>query len=177
MHVKRQWRRLRFTEKFVRDVALSLKLPRRLVQYFWHHSDEAVEWPPAVGLRKAVALFTQINRYHARHGDAMECFVCLEIPREGLKSVCCRRVVCRSCASDIVNRAKAGDEAYQQCVWCRSRRMDSLQANFENMEDHENVHLALEKEKRMKEKCRWACPPHWCCCRSGVEFSYLWQKV
>ena len=169
--VRTQWRLLRLTERFVRDVALSIGLPRRLIQLFWQNAPSAVAWPPSAGLGKAMGLMTLLNRYHARMGDQYECFVCYDIPREGVKTKCCHRIICRSCAESCFStrcvfppsisaafslfsdRTAPFSDNLAKCAWCRTQQLVSMAANFESLTPEEDVGASLEKERVMKEKC------------------------
>ena len=167
--IRAQWRMLRLTERFVRDVALSIGLPRRLVQLFWNNAPSSAAWPPSTGLENSMGVLTLLNRYYSRKGDEHECFICYSIPRNGVKTKCCHRIICRSCAEAcFTNRYSflfflsrnavshlecllTGSLA--KCAWCRTQAMVSMEANFEPVSDEENLFASHEKERLMKEKC------------------------
>ena len=90
--LEREWRKLRLTQCFVREVSDPLGLPRCMLQLWWRRSDDIGSVPMKAGLRATMLLLMDLNRLWQGEG-AEECFICSNVPSEPHQLTCCRQLL------------------------------------------------------------------------------------
>ena len=120
VHTHSEWERLLLAYRFVRDIAMNLRIdPQLTVSTLM--ALKASELRSQETFHVLIRMLSDLNRHYARAGMEVECAMCLCIPNDPVR-FCgdCQQMVCRACVEEYMHTPQWLNN--RACFWCRKNK-------------------------------------------------------